>query len=85
VQLCTAYQSGGQQYTELPLGPADLSPFQPVYESMPGWREDVSRARTLADLPAAARHYIQRIEELTSVPVSLISVGAERSQVVMAE
>jgi adenylosuccinate synthase len=85
VQLCTAYQSGGQQYNELPLGPADLSPFQPVYESMPGWSEDVSRARTLADLPAAARHYIQRIEELTSVPVSLISVGAERSQVVMAE
>ena len=85
VQLCTAYRSGGQQYNELPLGPADLSPFQPVYESMPGWSEDVSRARTLADLPAAARHYIQRIEELTGVPVSLISVGAERSQVVMAE
>ena len=85
VQLCTAYQSGGQQYNELPLGPADLSPFQPVYESMPGWSEDVSRARTLADLPAAARHYIQRIEELTGVPGSLISVGAERSQVVMAE
>jgi adenylosuccinate synthase len=52
---------------------------------MPGWAEEVSAARTLADLPAAARHYIQRIEELTGVPVSLISVGAERSQVVRAE
>jgi adenylosuccinate synthase len=85
VQLCVGYQANGQSYSELPLGPADLSPFQPVYESMPGWEEDVSGARTLADLPAAARHYVQRIEELTGVPVSLISVGPERSQIVYAD
>jgi adenylosuccinate synthase len=85
VKLCAAYQAGGQTYAELPLGPADLSPFQPVYETMPGWSEPLGGARTLADLPAAARHYVQRIEELTGVPVSLISVGPERSQIVYAD
>jgi adenylosuccinate synthase len=85
VKLCTAYRAGGQTYAELPLGPADLSPFQPVYETMPGWAEPLSSARSLADLPAAARHYVQRIEELTEVPVSLISVGPERSQIVYAD
>ena len=85
VRLCTAYEANGTQHAELPLGPADLAPFKPVYESMPGWSEDLSGARTLADLPAAARHYLRRIEELTGVPVSLISVGPERSQIVRAE
>jgi adenylosuccinate synthase len=85
VKLCAGYQAGGQQYSELPLGPADLSPFAPVYETMPGWAEDLSAARTLADLPAAARHYVQRIEDLVGVPVTLISVGPERSQIVRAE
>ena len=85
VQLCAGYRAGGQTYSQLPLGPADLSPFEPIYESMPGWAEDVSGARTLADLPAAARYYVRRIEELVDVPVSLISVGPERSQIVRAE
>ena len=82
VELCAAYTAAGQTYTELPLGPAHLSPFRPVYEEIPGWDEDISGARTLADLPAAARHYVRRIEELSGVPVTLISVGPERSQIV---
>ena len=82
IKLCTAYQAGGRTYAELPLGPADLAPFQPVYETMPGWDDDVAGARSLADLPAAARHYIDRIEALAGVPVTLVSVGPERSQVV---
>jgi len=85
IRLCAAYQAAGQTHDELPSGPADLAPFQPVYETMPGWSEDVSGARTLADLPPAARAYVARIEELTGVPVSLISVGAERSQMVRCD
>jgi adenylosuccinate synthase len=85
VRLCTAYTARGQHYAELPLGPADLSPFSPVYETLPGWTEDVGGARALADLPPAARFYVRRIEELTGVPVSLISVGPERNQIVMAD
>ena len=86
VKLCTAYTSGGQTHAELPLGPADLSPFQPVYEELPGWRDAarVSGARAFTDLPAPAQRYVQRIQELTGVRVSLISVGPERRQVIHA-
>jgi adenylosuccinate synthase len=85
VHLCAAYLAGGKSYSELPRGPSDLAPYHPVYESMPGWSDDISGARSLADLPPAARHYVARIEELTGVPVSLISVGSERGQIVRAE
>jgi len=85
VQLCTSYQAGGRTHDELPFGPVDLGPFKPIYETMPGWAEDLSGARTLADLPPAARHYLRRIEELTGVPISLISVGPERNQIVLAD
>jgi adenylosuccinate synthase len=83
IRLCTAYRDpAGRQHQELPLGPADLSPFNALYEDLPGWTEDVSACRRLADLPPAARAYIDRIAALTGVPVSLVSVGAERSQVI---
>jgi adenylosuccinate synthase len=86
IRLCVGYRTAnGQIHDELPLGPADLSPFQPVYEELPGWPDDVRGARSLADLPNAARQYVDRIEDLTGLPVSLISVGPERSQIVRAE
>jgi adenylosuccinate synthase len=85
VKLCTAYTAEGKTHMELPLGPADLAPFRAVYEELPGWGEDVSAARTLADLPPAARNYIKRVEALSGVPVALISVGPERGQIVYAE
>ena len=53
-----------------------------MYEDLSGWSEEVSGARQPADLPAAARAYIDRISELTGVPVSLVSVGPERSQII---
>jgi len=82
VRLCTAYRSGERSYERLPLGPADLSPFEAVYEVLPGWMEDVSCIRTWDALPENARRYVKRIAELSGVPVSQVSVGAERSQVV---
>jgi adenylosuccinate synthase len=86
VKLCVAYtHPNGQTYEDLPLGPADLSPFTPVYEDLPGWTEEISQARRMGDLPAAARNYLQRIEALTGVRISLISVGPEREQVVTAD
>ena len=80
--LCTAYRRDGKEFTGLPFGPADLSPFEPVYEELPGWQVDVSAVRKWVDLPSAARTYLDRIAELTGVPVKLISVGPEREQVV---
>jgi len=82
LRLCVAYTANGETHTELPLGPADLSPFTAVYEELPGWSEDVSGARELSDLPEAARHYIRRLEALTGVPVSMVSVGPERGQII---
>jgi adenylosuccinate synthase len=83
IKLCSAYRREGKTLTDLPFGPADLSPYEPVYEELPGWSEDVSRVRKWADLPAAARHYIQAISDLAGVPVRLVSVGPERDQLVV--
>ncbi len=85
LRLCTAYRREGKLFTGLPFGPADLSPYEPVYEELPGWKEDISAVRTWDDLPAAAKGYLERIEKLTGVPVKLVSVGPERSQVISNE
>jgi adenylosuccinate synthase len=55
---------------------------QPVYETLPGWKEDLTQARTLTDLPANARAYLQRIGQLVGVPVEMVSVGPARDQTI---
>lgn len=82
VRLCTAYTAEAKTFMELPLGPADLAPFHAEYEEMTGWSESVSGARQLADLPPAAQDYIRRVEELSGLPVTLVSVGPERNQII---
>ncbi len=68
--------------TELPMGPANLQPFEPVYEDIPGWDEDITGVRRWEDLPAQAQAYVRCIEEFCGVPVRRVSVGPERDQVV---
>jgi adenylosuccinate synthase len=82
IRLCTAYRRDGKLLSGLPFGPADLSPYEPVYEELPGWREDVSAVRTWEGLPAAAKTYLERVTSLAGVPVRLVSVGPEREQIV---
>jgi adenylosuccinate synthase len=82
LKLCTAYRRDGKILTDLPFGPADLSPYEPVYEELPGWSENVSGVRKWADLPSAAKKYLERIEALCGVPIRLVSVGPERQQLV---
>jgi adenylosuccinate synthase len=82
VPICTAYRYQGHQIQDLPLGPSDLSPFEPVLEELPGWQEDLTLVRTWDALPAAARAYLERIAQISGVPVSLVSVGPERDQIV---
>lgn len=82
LKVCTAYQASGKDYLDLPLGPADLKPFQPVYESLDGWKDDIRNLRRWKDLPSQARNYIQRIEDASGTPVKLVSVGPEREQVI---
>lgn len=82
IRLCIAYQAKGKTYTELPLGPSQLASFKAVYEDLPGWEANLWEARRWEDLPAPARAYILRLEELSGVPVGLVSVGPSREQVV---
>ena len=83
LKICTSYQTGDEVYDNLPWGPADLSQYQPAYEDIPGWEEDVSSIRSWNELPGKAQAYITRVEELTGLPVNIISVGPERSQVII--
>ncbi len=85
LRLCTAYRRDGKVLTDLPFGPADLGGYEPVYEELPGWSEDVSAVRRWDDLPSAARTYLERLAGLAGVPVRLVSVGPEREQIVRSE
>lgn len=80
IRLCTAYRREGQSYRNVPLGLSGLETFEPVYEELPGWDEDIRQARSRKDLPAAARKYLDRIEEESGLPISLVSVGSEREE-----
>ncbi len=80
LKLCMAYHLEDHIYQTLPLGPGGLHPFEPVYEELPGWEEDIRAVRSWDDLPDEACAYIVRIEELTGIPVRMVSVGPEREQ-----
>ncbi len=82
LKLSAAYREGDHTHPEPTLGPADLTPFEPVYEELPGWEAEVMEVRQWDDLPAGAKEYVRRIEALTGLPVRIISVGPERTQVV---
>jgi adenylosuccinate synthase len=82
VRIAVAYERDGGRVDHFPSDAFLLEGCRPVYETLPGWRQDVSGARRLADLPPAARRYIDRLGELLSLPVSIISVGPDREQTI---
>jgi adenylosuccinate synthase len=82
LKICVGYRKGGQAFDNLPLGPGELAGFEPAYEELPGWEKDLRNVSVWEDLPKQARAYILRIEELSGVPVRMVSVGPEREQVV---
>lgn len=83
IPVCVAYDLAGQRTTHFPTDLAELAHCQPVYEMLPGWDEDISGARVWADLPRNARQYVKFVAEQVGVPVSLVSVGPAREQVVV--
>jgi adenylosuccinate synthase len=83
LRVCVAYQKGGETTRELPLGLHSLGGFEPVYQDLPGWADDIQSARVWEDLPQEAQDYIRLIEEESGVRVGWASVGAERSQMVV--
>jgi adenylosuccinate synthase len=85
IRVATAYTYQGETYDDFPPHQTIFHKCEPVYEEMEGWTEDLSAARTFEELPAAARAYLRRVEEIAGVPVTLVSVGPARDQTVRRE
>ncbi|MDQ4005132.1 MAG: adenylosuccinate synthase [Actinomycetota bacterium] len=84
VRVCNAYRYEGRDYEEMPPHQTIIHKAEPVYEEMEGWPEELGEARSVDELPPAARKYIDRLSELGEVPVRMVSVGASREQTVEA-
>ena len=83
LKICTGYKLDGKFSDILPVGADDLARCEPVYETLPGWSEDTVGIKAFDDLPANARTYLTRIEEICGVPVDLISTGPEREETIV--
>jgi adenylosuccinate synthase len=85
IGLCTGYQAGGDLYEEFPGDLSVLDRAIPRYEWYEGWKASTAAARTLADLPTEARRYLDRIEQLVETPITYVSVGTRRDQIIGVE
>jgi len=82
IRICVAYEYEGTRYEEFPASPQILRGLTPVYEEHAGWKEPITGARTLDDLPVNARRYLKRLEELTGTALLIVSVGARREETI---
>lgn len=85
VKICVAYDLDGKQIQSPPSTIASLSRCKPVYIEMPGWKEDISGAKTFDELPDNAKAYVRKLEEITGTPVGMISVGPDREQTIIVD
>lgn len=83
LKICTGYRYKGEIIREFPQSLQVLAQCQAVYEELPGWQEDISQIKEYDNLPENAKRYIQRIEDLTGIPVSLLAVGPGRNQTIV--
>jgi len=83
LRICTAYEIDGRRTTQFPSQIGDLERAVPVYETLPGWGEELDAVRREGDLPAAARRYVDRIAELVGRPVTIVSIGPDRAQTII--
>ncbi len=85
IKICVAYKDGGERRDLFPQSPEDLENCAPVYEEMPGWKQDIRAVRTVDGLPGEARDFIERIKTLAETDISLISVGPSREEAIIIE
>lgn len=83
LKLCTAYMLDDQKIYALPSTVEELERCKPVYEEMPGWKEDISNVSSFEELPINCQNYIRRIEELVHCPITIFSVGPDRKQTII--
>jgi adenylosuccinate synthase len=82
IPVCVAYDVGGVRHDELPTNQVDFARAVPIYETFPGWTEDISKARTLDDLPRNARDYVAALEKMINAPISAVGVGPDRDETI---
>jgi adenylosuccinate synthase len=80
IPVCVAYEVDGRRFDEMPMSQSDFHHARPVYELLDGWDEDITGARTLADLPKTAQAYVSALEEMSGAPFASIGVGPDREQ-----
>ena len=83
LKLCTGYTLNGRKIDVFPVGAEDAAHCEPIYETMPGWSESTVGAKSMDALPANARAYVKRIEELVGVPIDMVSTGPDREETIV--
>ncbi len=83
LQICTGYRLNGEMIRHVPQNTFEFAAAEPVYETVPGWSGDLRSCRSLEDLPAEARRYLERIELETGVPVVVVSIGPDRDETIV--
>lgn len=82
IDICVAYEYEGKKIRDFPTDISRLEKCKPVYETLPGWKQDITKITDYKQLPVNARKYLDKLAELSEAKVSLISVGAERGQII---
>ena len=85
IQVCVAYELGGERIEHFPSSADDFARCRPVYETLPGWQCSTADCRSLDDLPATARSYLRFLADLMEVPIAIVSLGAQRDQTIVVE
>jgi len=85
IQVCIAYELDGQVVRDFPSDSRAFARCKPIYETLPGWRSSTKDCRALADLPLEARAYLKFLEDMMSVPIAIVSLGASRGQTIIVE
>ncbi|MBI9075397.1 MAG: adenylosuccinate synthase [Desulfatibacillum sp.] len=85
LSICTAYECDGRTINHFPADLKVLAKCKPVYETLPGWSEDISGVRKFEDLPETARNYLKRVEELLGAPIKIVSVGPGRDETMVLQ
>jgi adenylosuccinate synthase len=80
LRICTGYRAGDERFDEVPPNQSLFHAAEPIYEELEGWNQEIDETASFTSLPAPARKYVERLEELVGVPVSVVSVGPSREQ-----
>lgn len=83
IKICTSYLLNGKEIHTVPANIKEIEKCIPVYEELPGWTEDITKCKTYDELPTNAKNYIKRIENITSVPVVIVSVGPDEKETII--